>query len=197
MSYHKYHTDAFVLGSSPFGEGSKTLSLFTRELGLLSAFAQSVREERSRLRYGLQDFMHSEVVVVRGREFWRVTHAVSKENVLQTLSHSPEAARVVWRVFALLRRLLTGEEKNEPLFVTVCEGVRFMATQCHPAAISGAEIVLVLRILYLLGYLAPRGEFDPFLSAPALWDESVISRVLSFRSLAITEINHSLRQSQL
>ena len=42
MSYHKYHTDAFVLGSSPFGEGSKTLSLFTRELGLLAAFASNL-----------------------------------------------------------------------------------------------------------------------------------------------------------
>lgn len=195
--YHKYHTDALVLGSSPFGEGSKTLSLFTRELGLLTAFAQSVREERSKLRYGLQDFMRSEVAVVRGREFWRVTHVASKENVLQTLSHSPEASRVVGRVCALLRRLLTGEEKNEPLFVAVCEGVRFMATQRHPAGIAGAEIVLVLRILYLLGYLAPRGEFSPFLSDFALWDESVISRALSFRSIAIAEINHSLRQSQL
>lgn len=195
--YHKYHTDAFVLGSSPFGEGSKTLSLFTRELGLLAAFAQSVREERSKLRYGLQDFSHSEVVVVRGREFWRVTHAVSKENVLQTLSHSPEAARTLGRVFALLRRLLTGEEKNEPLFVAVCEGVRFMAAQHNPAKISGVEIVLVLRILYLLGYLAPRGEFDPFLLEFALWDESVISRALSFRAIAIAEINHSLQQSQL
>lgn len=194
--YHKYHTDAFVLGSSPSGEGSKTVSLFTKEFGFLTAFAQSMREERSKLRYGLQDFSHSEVGLVRGREFWRVTHASLKENVFRELS-SLEAARVARRVCVLLRRLLAGEEKNEPLFIIVLEGLLFLRTQENSAAISGIEIALVLRILYLLGYLAPRGEFDPLLSAPALWDESVIARALSFRTLAVSEINHSLRETQL
>lgn len=197
MSYHLYTTDALVLGSSISGEGSKTLSLFTKELGLLTAFAQSVREERSKLRYGLQDFSHSEVALVRGREFWRVTHAALKENIFQRLSSSPEAALVAGRVCALLRRLLAGEEKNEPLFAAVSLGFSYLSAESRPEAALGAEIALVLRILYLLGYLAPRQEFDPLLTAPALWDESVISRALSFRSLAVSEINHSLKETQL
>lgn len=195
--YHLYHTDAFVLGSSPSGEGSKTISLFTRELGFLVASAQSVREERSKLRYGLQDFSYVDTTLIRGKEFWRVTNVVLKENVLQALGGSREATHMVGRIFALLRRLLTGEEKNEPLFVTVLEGLQFIQKQNDSAMVSGVEIVLVLRILYLLGYLAPRNEFDPFLSHSALWDESVISNALLFRTLAISEINHSLQQSQL
>ncbi len=195
--YHLYHTDALVLSSAPSGEGSKMISLFTKEFGFLTASAQSVREERSKLRYGLQDFSYSEMALVRGKEFWRITHVVLKENLLQELLGSREAQRMIGRIFALLHRLLAGEEKNEPLFIAVLEGLQFMQTKQVSATVDGVEIVLVLRILYLLGYLAPRGEFDPFLSQSALWDESIISNALLFRTLAISEINHSLQQTQL
>ena len=197
MSYHLYHTDAFVLGSAPSGEGSKTISLFTRELGFLFASAQASREERSKLRYGLQDFSYSNVSLVRGREFWRLTHAELVENVANELSGTPDAVRMLGRIGKLLRRLLAGEERNEPLFVAVREGLQFIATKPDTSALEGIEIVLVLRILYLLGYLAPRWEFDPFLSHSALWDDSIISNALLFRTLAISEINHSLKESQL
>lgn len=195
--YHLYHTDALVLGGAQRGEGSKTISLFTKEFGLLTAMAQSVREERSKLRYGLQDFSYSEVALVRGKEFWRVTHASLKENIVQELGGSSGASRMVGRVFALLRRLLAGEERNEPLFIAVLEGLQFMGKRNDQTAVSGVEIVLVLRILYLLGYLAPRGEFDLFLSPSSLWNESIISNALLFRTLAILEINQSLRETQL
>ena len=248
MSYHLYHTPAFVLGSAPRGEGSKLVSLFTRELGFLTAIAQSAREERSKLRYGLQDFSYSDITLVRGKEFWRLTRAECVENVFEELQGSKEAVRMLGRIFSLLRRLLAGEERNEPLFVAVLEGVQFIKSDYSPFVkgsgesasrgilnptdfvqersdwlqnrsaldlswppvhqnepppfkkeeqIAGVEIVLVLRILYFLGYLAPRNEFDPFLSHANLWDESVISKALLFRTVAISEINNSLKESQL
>ena len=101
------------------------------------------------------------------------------------------------RIFALLRRLLTGEEKNEQLFAAVLEGFQFIIRNKDTKLVEGVEIVLVLRILYLLGYLAPRGEFDPFLTHAGLWDESVISKALLFRTVAISAINNSLRETQL
>lgn len=197
MSYHKYHTDALILGSTPVGEGSKLISLFTRELGLLTVSARSIREERSKLRYGLQDFSHSEVGLVRGKEFWRVTSATLSENLFNALREQSEAARVLERVCSLLRRLLPGEEKHEDLFDAVLAGFLFIKTNPGPTAVSGGEIVMVLRILYLLGYLAPREEFAPSLFECRVWSASVITNALSFRALAIAEINHSLRESQL
>ena len=149
------------------------------------------------MRYGLQDFSYSEVALIRGREYWRLTHASLQENVFHELSYSREATRAVGRIFALLRRLLAGEEKNEPLFVVVLEGLQFMRTKNDSNMVSGVEIVLVLRILYLLGYLAPRGEFDLFLSQSSLWDESIISNALLFRTLAVSKINQSIKASQL
>lgn len=186
-----------MLGGTPTGEGSKTVALFTRELGFLTASAQSVREERSKLRYGLQEFSYSDTTLVRGKEFWRLTRADLIENVSEELADSKKAVRMVARVVALLRRLLVGEEKNEPLFIAVLDGFRYVKNTARENSIEGAEIVLVLRILYFLGYLAPRGEFDPFLSHANLWDDTVISQALLFRTLAVSEINNSLQQSQL
>ncbi len=197
MSYPLYHTDALVLGSAPASEGSRTISFFTRELGFLTASAQSVREERSKLRYGLQDFSHSEIALVRGKEFWRITHVSLFENIFQELKGDRKAARMIGRIFSLLKRLLAGEEKNEPLFVAVLEGLHYVAQVKDTHLVDGVEIVLVLRVLYLLGYLAPRGEFDPFLSHSDLWNDSLISNALLFRTIAISEINNSLRETQL
>ncbi len=197
MSYHLYHTDALVLGGSPRGEGSKTITLFTRELGLLSATAQSVREERSKLRYGLQDFSYAEVTLVRGKEYWRLTGAELLSNLGDECEGGGASVRITGRICKLLKRLLAGEEKNEPLFIAVTEGLQCIREKKDAGLLEGAEIVLVLRILFLLGYLAPRNEFDPFLSHAGLWDETILSEALLLRTLAISEINNSLQQSQL
>lgn len=259
--YHLYHTPALVLASAPQGEGSKTFTLFTRELGLIHATATSVREERSKLRYGLQDFSYSEVTLVRGKEFWRVTSAVLIENVYTAFRATPEAALMFARAFRLLRRLVAGEEKNKRLFDAVREAFLFAKSSSipppfikeatrsseaenvstltkgvppswevgvvkslispttpvcdHPSSgrrgsplplekgefrpdvLAEVEIILVLRILYLLGYLAPRGEFGAVLSDISLWSDSLLFEARTFRSLALADINHSLWQTQL
>ncbi len=195
--YHLYHTPAFVVGSSPRGEGSKVFSLFTRELGLLRATATSVREERSKLRYGLQDFSYSEVTLVRGKEFWRLARAEPRFSVATELRGRVSALYMFGRIFRLLERLLAGEEKNEQLFTAVLESMRFVSGASEVKRVEGVEVVLVLRILYLLGYLAPREEFGSFLRDFNRWDDTVIEEALLCKSLALSHINESLRQTQL
>ena len=195
--YHLYNTPALVLCSEPFGEGSKHFTLFTRELGLVRATATSVREERSKLRYGLQDFSYSEVTLVRGKEFWRLTRAESLFSAAAELrGHTPKL-RMFGRIFKLLERLLAGEEKNEPLFAAVLESIRFVSGISDAKLVEGVEVILVLRILYLLGYLAPRAEFGSFLRDSSRWDEHIIADALLCKSIAVFEINESLRQTQL
>lgn len=195
--YHLYHTPALVLGSEPFGEGHKLISLFTRELGLVAASATSVREERSKLRYGLQDFSYSDVTLVRGKEFWRLTRAEPRFSVAAELRGHASALRMLGRIFKLLERLLAGEEKNEPLFAAVLESMQFMGRASDARQVEGVEVILVLRILYLLGYLAPREEFGLFLRDFSRWDDAVVAEALLCKSLALSHINESLRQTQL
>ena len=224
--YHLYHTEGFVLRGSEKGEANKSFLLLTRELGLISATAQSVREERSKLRYGLSDFSLAELSLVRGKDSWRITGATLVEDVYGALRASPHAAALFARIFRLLRRLVAGEEKNEQLFCAVKEAFLFLHSSSVPPFLkevpvraedlkiprladeplplgkgelrsAEVEVVLVLRILYLLGYLAPRGEFQAVLSDVFHWSDALLSEAKHFRTLALQDINHSLRESQL
>ena len=195
--YHLYQTEALVLGGEPHGEGSRRLTLFTRELGLLSAVAASVREERSKLRYGLQNFSYATVSLVRGRDSWRVTNAALVRNLARSFQDFLEARELFARVAKLLRRLLAGEEKNEPLFRAVLETFAYLEQNRSVSLIAQIEVVLVLRILSLLGYLAPRKEFEVFLVEPLSWSPELFGSTAQLRALALAEINRSLRETQL
>ncbi len=195
--YHLYQTEALVLGGEPSGEGSRRLTLFTRELGLLSAVATSVREARSKLRYGLQDFSYTTVSLVRGRDKWRVVNAALVQNLAVAFRDFPEARELFARIAKLLRRLLSGEEKNEPLFRAVHETFTYLDKNRNAALVAQIEVVLVLRILSLLGYLAPRKEFEVFLAEPLSWSSELFGSTAKLRALALSEINRSLRETQL
>jgi len=194
--YHLYHTEGFIVGSSPRGEGSRTISLLTKELGLVTATAQSIREERSKLRYGLQEFSLSLCTMVRGKGIWRITSAVLVEHLYHTFRGSPEVSLMFGRVFRLLRRLVGGEEKNERVFLVVRDAVEF--AKINPLlSVAEIEVVLVLRILFLLGYLAPRGEFEAVFAGDLVWNETLLTGARVFRSLALSDINNSLQATQL
>ncbi len=195
--YHLYHTPALVLGAETQGEGSRRFSLLTRELGLISASATSVREERSKLRYGLQNLSLSDLTLVRGKDSWRITSAVVSRNFFALFRATPEKTELFTRVAKLLRRLLHGEEKNERLFDAVVETLVYLHENAEPQPIEYVEIVLVLRILFLLGYLAPRKEFEDFLREPFSWNTELFGYARSLRALALSEINLSLRETQL
>jgi len=74
--YRTYTTEAVVLGSRDAGEANKYYFLLTRELGLIHAFAQGVRELKSKLRYSLAELSYVKVSLVRGKEKWRLTSVV-------------------------------------------------------------------------------------------------------------------------
>ncbi|KKU59558.1 MAG: repair protein RecO protein [Parcubacteria group bacterium GW2011_GWA2_47_12] len=193
MSYHLYHTPALVLGSSPTGEGSRTVELFTRELGLVSARAQGVRLVRSKLRYHLTDFSYIDAWLVRGREVWRLANAMSRANFFSALAGQEAARLCLVRAALLLRRLLPPEEKHEKLFDAVVSCAAILQSRaCAANELRDIEILLALRILFHLGYL---GEPKEFLEVAAGNDfgEFTISSVTPLRHQLVSIINSSLR----
>src|ERR1700722_4910107 len=73
---HKYTTTGIVLARTPIGEASAFITLLTPDLGLIRARAQSVRKPGAKLAAALQTFSESDVIVVRGKEGWRLSGAV-------------------------------------------------------------------------------------------------------------------------
>lgn len=197
MSHHVYTTDAYILESAPGREADKIYILFTRELGKLRASAQGVRLLKSKLRYSLQDYSRVVLSVVRGKEFWRITSARPVQNTYAEHKSDTSVLKAVARIFNLLKRLVPEEEKHEEVFEMVDEALRFLSGRIQEPAFKAEsfEIIVVLRILHLLGYLRDAPEHRKFLIEPL--SLALIAEVARMRKKIVSEINTSLRETQL
>lgn len=183
--HHIYTTKAFVIHSTPHGEASKFLILFTRDFGMIGAVAQGVRLSHSKLRYHTQDFSFSNISVVRGKEVWRLTGALEV--------HHQKINIVYLKVLKLLRRLLHGEERNEKLFEIIeC----LFLYKVEEYDYESVECITVLRILYILGYVKNTDKFSIFLENNLL-NKEIINLFMPLKKEIISVINSALKESQL
>jgi DNA repair protein RecO (recombination protein O) len=162
--HHKYHTDAFILSSRGVGEADKLFTLYTRDMGKVTARASGVRKISSKLRATLLDHVLVRVDLISSREFWRITSAGAKETF--TVIHADrDRYRVLARIMQLIDRFIHGEHADTELFDDV---VRFMYALCTPEltreTIVAYEHVFVLRILHRLGYIGETVRFGEFLA---------------------------------
>ncbi len=197
MSHHIYHTEGFVLASGPAQEANKMLYVFTKELGVVHAFAQGIRLLKSKLRYSLQDFSYANISLVRGKDIWRVTNASPVISRFPNIFSQPECFGIYVKVLTLLRRLLNGEEKNESLFILITQAFDFLETvQVKDFQPLSFECMLVLQILHNLGYGSQHSAFEKYASS-VVWSRELIISFEPHRSRALAEINTSLRESHL
>lgn len=195
MSHHIYHTKALILGSRPKGEANKVFVLYTRELGLVHATAQSIRHSRSRLRYALQEYAYVHVDLVRGRDVWRVTSATSQES-FQTLRSNHDSFVIMHNIFRLIERLCTGEEANPDIFDDVLTACLFLnESDKDEREREIAELCLVLRTLHNLGYIGTPSAFEKILYGA--FNTAVFSQEELPKKSILFEINRALRESQL
>lgn len=193
MSHTIYATSAYVLRVHNVGEANRLFTLLTQDFGTISATAQSIRLEKSKLRFALQKFSFTEVLLVRGRGGWRITNAYPKENIYFDLHD--EKQRIVIDITNLLKRLVVGELFDRELFDLVSDGFTTLRS-ILPSETRVFELVFVSKILIALGYGAESGIFEKFASL-GVEDESL--RVLAHekRSLVLKEINSALSSSGL
>jgi DNA repair protein RecO len=193
-----FETEGFILKSYPQGEANKTLDIFTRDFGLIRASAQGLRHLKSKLRYSLTDYAQVRVSLVRGREFWRVTTASKVECTMTVIVHKEEQEAML-RIFALLRRLLQGEDPHPELFDLVEQALKTLKSvevgPLHTRTASVEELT-VLRILFMLGYVRDEPTLHVFLDTQTL-TEDVLNKAREYHSQIILEINRALKASSL
>ena len=146
---HKYETRGIVLARTPLGEANALVTVLTDEVGLVRARAQGVRRQGAKLAAALTTFAESSLVLVRGKEGWRVAGAVLEENWFHRLMDAAARMRAA-RVSGLLLRLVGGDTPDSRLFGTVRDF--FEALEGLPEeSREDAEALAVLRILAALG----------------------------------------------
>ncbi len=193
--HHIYHTRGLILGSVSTGESNRFYKIFTEELGLVGASAQSVREEKSKLRYVLQDFSWITIDLVRGREVWRITSA--GDGITPSVINSEHVHfKLFARMCSLVLRLVHGEGREDNLFQDLIVVTEFLRKESLPARLELAfEAIVALRILAHLGYLDP-AKYEDFLH-PAHLSVNLVEEFEKIRISALPSINEALRESQL
>lgn len=150
MSYQTYITEALVCGSFLQNTADKVFLIFTREAGMLYATAKSVREERSKQRFALQDFTLINVSLIKGKQGWRVGSVEAEVNYF-TISEERLARGSVVALFKTLRRFIHGEEPLPKLFDFCVEALRVISHENRERVFF--DLVIQLKILSMLGYV--------------------------------------------
>lgn len=167
MAYSTYTTEAVVCGSKDSLTSDRSYLLFTKDAGMLWASARSVREEKSKQRYALQDFSIIRVSLVKGKSGWRIGSVEAVANpFMEARQRSCRAG--VSAVVKLLRRFLHGEIAHPELYVDTV-----MVLSCLASA-EGEDVIdlqnqFTLRMLYTLGYIAPHAAYTHILENDDPW----------------------------
>jgi recombinational DNA repair protein (RecF pathway) len=199
---HKYATPAIVLGRLPLAEASASITLLTAEVGLIRARAQGVRKPGAKMASALQTFTESEVLLLRGKDGWRLAGALQGEDWFKKLGEHT-ARRRAGRIAALLQRLVQNDSLDtSTTFYSIFSKFLFALTEIttgetsdgeKEALADAAECLAALRILHALGVDAGEipdgllGEYPP----------EVLEEVIAHRQDFITRINRGIGASGL
>ena len=192
--HHIYHTEGIILGNRNFGEAGKYYSIFTRDLGMIYASAQGVRKLSSKLRFILQDGACVKVDLVQGKDFWRITTA-EKTDRMEQIPKNPGCWNVFSNIANLLKRLLSGSEKNEILFEDLLRGFQLLEDSTGEESLRNIEAALVLRILYHLGYIGGNETTQNLVRSP--FEANLIFEVSKSRPEVLHQINKVLKETHL
>ncbi len=190
-------TKAVLLGSRDYGEADKMLMVLTRDFGFVYVLAKGLRLEKSKLRYHIQEYKPFTISLVKGREFWRLTSAESLELLVVT---NKQHLELLARVSSLLKRLLHGEDINIDLFDSVYALYEYLSDDKNltlPNNLVGIlESVIVLRIMYYLGYIDNNTELKLFIDS-ALINEDILRNAYEIKATINKHINNALKEAQL
>lgn len=194
MSYHIYTTDGIILKRATFGEANSLLYILTSELGLIIASAQAARLFNSKLRPALQEYSMVSVSCIKGKNGWKVTNVIEKENFF--FDYPPYCHRTLSQIVAVLLKMIPGELPHKEIFNTVKTGFEFLKT-VQEKDVSNFEIVTVLRILKQLGYVGNHKDLEVFLKNSTEWNTEILDLISEKKKNVIPIINKALRESHL
>ncbi len=194
MSYHIYTTEGIILKRTPFGEANILLHVLTSDFGLIMASARSARLSASKLRPALQEFSFVTLSCIKGKNGWKITNVAQKDSFyfgLEEYTH-----RVLSQVTTVLLKMIQGESPSRGLFQTVKSGFEFLKN-IEKENIPNFEMLIILRILYKLGYVVSNRLTSIFLKDLEEWNSNILKNISENKKDIVDVINRGLKESHL
>ncbi len=198
-----YTTEGIILSNGNIGEANKFIYIFSEQFGLISATAQSVRQIKSKLRFGLQKFTIVNISLVKGKEVWRITNVEYKQNLYYELCKDKNKLKTMINILVLIKKLLAGEKYNERLYKIIRRSISFLKKNTlSKEEISDFENIVLIRILHNLGYFNKekkiKGEviYKEIIETSS-WDKKLLKKINIFNGEIIKDINDALYNTHL
>lgn len=195
--HHIHTTDGLIIYSRAQGEANKLVYIFTRDLGLIIAIAQGIRLEKSKLRYHIHDYRISRFSLVQGKEFWRIVGATEIEGDKLPISESYYSIFIP--ISSMLKRLVQGQEVHPEIFECLenCADFINKISDGKTETISTIESLLLIRILFRLGYVGDRHSVLGEFLNNSIFSIDIVNDLIPKRVEINKIINNALRESQL
>ncbi len=203
---HKYATTAIVLARTPLSEGSMLVTLLTAEVGLIRARAQGLRKPGAKMAAALQTFRECDVMLLRGKEGWRLAGAIPVNDWFSQLT--PSARIRAGRISTLLLRLISGETADTTTYNIFLQLLTTLSQKEIKESTEGStseevdvlaetedaiECLAALRMLHALGVDA--GEVPGDLMGG--YEPALLDRVTDNRADFVLRINRGIAASGL
>lgn len=195
MAHEKYHTEAFLLGSFPFGEDSRIGILFTERFGLLKALCQGSRKYSSKLNFHLGVPSRCEATLVRGKEYWRLVGASEGERYWKTFEGQRKKLEALSRLFYFLPRFIHGEGSGGIIY-SLLEEFSSALKKIEEKDIELLEGLALGRILRELGYFPDSKELA-FLFIENSFSEDLLLEAKGKERALFSAINTAIAESHL
>jgi DNA repair protein RecO (recombination protein O) len=143
-----YRTEAVILRRRDLGETDRLLTLYTPEQGKLWAVAKGVRRPSSRKAGHVELFMHSALLVAKGRNLDIVTQAEAV-HPFRALRQDLDRITYAHYTVELLDRFSSEGEENRPVFALL---VATLGRLCEARDLALVVRHYELRLLTLEGY---------------------------------------------
>ena len=143
-----YSASGIVLRRIDLSEKDRILTLYTRELGKLSAVAKGARRPGSKLSGTSEPFTYSKLFVSRGKDLDVLTQADIKESFPNVKSDISSIAYAVY-MLELVNACVVEREPNAELFDTLLSSMYVLESGTDPEI---ATRYFELHLLSVLGY---------------------------------------------
>lgn len=188
--YKIYTTDGLIIESRIFGESNRIYFILTRDFGLIRATAQGVCKIESKQKFGLQTLSFSTISLVKGKDIWKITSAIQNENVFYNFLRQKEKLNLFLRIISLIKKLLVEEEKESVFFDVVQSLYKFLKyeNENNRDKLNSAELLTVMKILHVSGYLGENKNFGNLLETDDFNDETM-NNIKKIKKEMLKEIN--------